>query len=210
MGWFSKKTEVQEPEVPTNRCNTDGCTGIASEHGYCPECGGYLTYEETLEALNVDESMMRKLVSHGEIAAFRDGGKLRFRKWEVQGINTEGLKEYEMYRKPPDLGELALLEDGISLSPEDVREQASPELDDRPQLSEQLLNAVSGKPMPIMKVQFSQDEMAEAIRFYLMAKLPGYLSDAAMRADIRILDSDGEDRDFENYDIECIEAQLKV
>lgn len=46
----------------------------------------YCTFNETLKILGIDESRLKRLVSEGEIRAFREGGQMRFRKADVEDL----------------------------------------------------------------------------------------------------------------------------
>jgi len=49
----------------------------------------YLSFEEALEELQVDEEELKKMVSDEEIRAFRDGGKLKFKVDEVLRVKEK-------------------------------------------------------------------------------------------------------------------------
>lgn len=172
MGWFTKKPEDDGTKADDAWEGTILAADKARDEARRERNQEWYTFDEALRALQCNEDTMKALVSHGEIRPFRDGGQMRFKKFEVDGLDRALIEEGGLHHIP---------------------------------------KAIAGnKPMPRMKIQFDEEELREAIRFYLMAKLPGHLSDAAMNAQVEVLDDDEEESSFSNLGISCIEAQLRV
>ena len=106
----------------------------------------------------------------------------------------------------PEEDEFEILD--ITLEPLQKPEEEQVETD-QPQITEVLRNLAETKPMPSIVIQFSEQELDEALRFYLMAKLPEPFSSSARQAEIRIV-VDGEQQYFDDLDIKHIEARLKI
>jgi len=48
--------------------------------------GEFYNFDEVLRQLNVDENRLKRLVSEGEIRAFREGGAMKFKRTEIDGL----------------------------------------------------------------------------------------------------------------------------
>ena len=48
--------------------------------------GEFYSFDEVLRQLNIDENRLKRLVSEGEIRAFREGGAMRFKRGEIDGL----------------------------------------------------------------------------------------------------------------------------
>ncbi len=48
--------------------------------------GEFYSFDEVLRQLNVDENRLKRLVSEGEIRAFREGGQMKFKRSEIDGL----------------------------------------------------------------------------------------------------------------------------
>ena len=48
--------------------------------------GEFYSFDEVLRQLSIDENRLKRLVSEGEIRAFREGGQMRFKKTEIDGL----------------------------------------------------------------------------------------------------------------------------
>src|SRR5687767_9602131 len=48
--------------------------------------GEFYTFDEVLRQLNIDENRLKRLVSEGEIRAFREGDAMKFKRAEIDGI----------------------------------------------------------------------------------------------------------------------------
>jgi len=56
---------------------------MATSKSFDSDNNEYYSFERTLRELQITEDALRCLVSEGEIRAFRDGDKMRFRKLDV-------------------------------------------------------------------------------------------------------------------------------
>ncbi len=52
--------------------------------------GEFYAFDEVLRRLNIDENRLKRLVSEGEIRAFREGDQMKFKKSEIDNIATKG------------------------------------------------------------------------------------------------------------------------
>lgn len=50
---------------------------------------GYFSLEEVLEELRIEEAELKRLVSEGEIRAFRDADRMKFRKSDIEAIRRQ-------------------------------------------------------------------------------------------------------------------------
>ena len=57
--------------------------------------GEFYTFDEVLKRLAIDETKLKRLVSEGEIRAFRDGGQMKFRRADVESLNLTGVPSEE-------------------------------------------------------------------------------------------------------------------
>ncbi len=48
--------------------------------------GEFYTFDEVLRQLNIDENRLKRLVSEGEIRAFREGEQMKFKRTEIDGL----------------------------------------------------------------------------------------------------------------------------
>lgn len=48
--------------------------------------GEFYSFDEVLRQLNIDENRLKRLVSEGEIRAFREGGAMKFKRTEIDGL----------------------------------------------------------------------------------------------------------------------------
>ncbi len=48
--------------------------------------GEFYNFDEVLRQLNIDENRLKRLVSEGEIRAFREGGAMKFKRVEIDGL----------------------------------------------------------------------------------------------------------------------------
>jgi excisionase family DNA binding protein len=55
-----------------------------------PKSGEFYTFEEVTNQLNIDEQKLKRLVSEGEIRAFREGDEMKFKKSDIDGLNIGG------------------------------------------------------------------------------------------------------------------------
>lgn len=46
----------------------------------------FYSFDECLVALNIDENRLKRLVSEGEIRAFREGDQMKFKRKEIEGL----------------------------------------------------------------------------------------------------------------------------
>ena len=52
--------------------------------------GEFYTFDEVLRQLNIDENRLKRLVSEGEIRAFREGDQMKFKKGEIDNLAGRG------------------------------------------------------------------------------------------------------------------------
>ncbi len=52
--------------------------------------GEFYSFDEVLRQLNIDENRLKRLVSEGEIRAFRDAGQMKFKRSEIDGLAGRG------------------------------------------------------------------------------------------------------------------------
>jgi excisionase family DNA binding protein len=59
-----------------------------------PKSGEFYTFDEVLGQLNIDEQKLKRLVSEGEIRAFREGDEMKFKKSDIDtlevGVSADG------------------------------------------------------------------------------------------------------------------------
>lgn len=48
--------------------------------------GEFYTFDEVLRQLNIDENRLKRLVSEGELRAFREGEQMKFKRTEIDGL----------------------------------------------------------------------------------------------------------------------------
>ena len=52
--------------------------------------GEFYSFDEVLRQLNIDENRLKRLVSEGEIRAFREGDQMKFKRNEIDGLGGRG------------------------------------------------------------------------------------------------------------------------
>jgi excisionase family DNA binding protein len=52
--------------------------------------GEFYSFDEVLRQLNIDENRLKRLVSEGEIRAFREGDQMKFKRTEIDGLAGRG------------------------------------------------------------------------------------------------------------------------
>src|SRR5262245_54078054 len=52
--------------------------------------GEFYTFDEVLKRLGIDETKLKRLVSEGEIRAFREGDQMKFRRGDVENLDLDG------------------------------------------------------------------------------------------------------------------------
>jgi excisionase family DNA binding protein len=52
--------------------------------------GEFYTFDEVVRQLKIDENKLKRLVSEGEISAFREGDVMKFKKTEIDKLSTRG------------------------------------------------------------------------------------------------------------------------
>lgn len=57
--------------------------------------GEFFTFDEVLKRLSINESKLKRLVSEGEIRAFREGDQMKFRKSDVENLDVTGARSEE-------------------------------------------------------------------------------------------------------------------
>jgi excisionase family DNA binding protein len=57
--------------------------------------GEFYTFDEVLKRLSINESKLKRLVSEGEIRAFREGDQMKFRKTDVENLDVTGARSEE-------------------------------------------------------------------------------------------------------------------
>lgn len=60
-----------------------------------PKSGEFYTFEEVLGQLNIDEGKLKRLVSEGEIRAFREGDEMKFKKTDIDTLDLRAGAEDE-------------------------------------------------------------------------------------------------------------------
>jgi excisionase family DNA binding protein len=51
-----------------------------------PKTGEFYSFDEVLRQLNIDENRLKRLVSEGEIRAFREGDQMKFKRQEIDAL----------------------------------------------------------------------------------------------------------------------------
>lgn len=57
--------------------------------------GEFFTFDEVLKRLSINESKLKRLVSEGEIRAFREGDQMKFRRSDVENLDVTGARSEE-------------------------------------------------------------------------------------------------------------------
>jgi excisionase family DNA binding protein len=95
--------------------------------------GEFYTFDEVVRQLKIDEGKLKRLVSEGEISAFREGDVMKFKKTEIDKLATKGpgsetsetvLSEITLEDEAP-----AFEESGETLTDDLVFESSEPESD---------------------------------------------------------------------------------
>jgi excisionase family DNA binding protein len=57
--------------------------------------GEFYTFDEVLKNLHIDEQKLKRLVSEGEIRAFREGDEMKFKKSDIEGLDVGATEDGE-------------------------------------------------------------------------------------------------------------------
>lgn len=57
--------------------------------------GEFFTFDEVIRKLDIDETKLKRLVSEGEIRAFREGDEMKFRRSDVENLDVVGAASEE-------------------------------------------------------------------------------------------------------------------
>ena len=57
--------------------------------------GEFFTFDEVIQKLHIDETKLKRLVSEGEIRAFREGDEMKFRRSDVENLDVTGARSEE-------------------------------------------------------------------------------------------------------------------
>lgn len=57
--------------------------------------GEFYSFNEVLKRLHIDETKLKRLVSEGEIRAFREGDQMKFRRADVENLDLTGARSEE-------------------------------------------------------------------------------------------------------------------
>ena len=57
--------------------------------------GEFFTFDEVINKLDIDETKLKRLVSEGEIRAFREGDEMKFRRSDVENLDVVGAHSEE-------------------------------------------------------------------------------------------------------------------
>ena len=60
-----------------------------------PKSGEFYTFDEVIKQLNIDEQKLKRLVSEGEIRAFREGDEMKFKKSDIDTLDVDASEEGE-------------------------------------------------------------------------------------------------------------------
>jgi excisionase family DNA binding protein len=60
-----------------------------------PKSGEFYTFDEVIKQLNIDEQRLKRLVSEGEIRAFREGDEMKFKKSDIDTLDLGATEEGE-------------------------------------------------------------------------------------------------------------------
>lgn len=116
----------------------------------------FLSFEKALRELKMRSEELKKLVSEGEIRAFRDGDSMKFRKEDVQALTAKASGDAE-------LSFADSLEDDTGMVTEQISEEDTLLADD---------DVVEKKPVRAAKVQRS----APAVTVAAASKEPGWVT----------------------------------
>ena len=111
----------------------------------------FYNFDEALDQLNLKEEELKRLVSEGEIRAFRDGERMKLRRMDVESLKTElmggdvvdlgGASEELVFEDDLELEETGMATEEISdmdtLLEEDVEDVGELELEDEEEYEEE-------------------------------------------------------------------------
>lgn len=60
-----------------------------------PKSGEFYTFDEVLHSLNIDEQKLKRLVSEGEIRAFREGDEMKFKRSDIDTLDMDATEDGE-------------------------------------------------------------------------------------------------------------------
>ena len=60
-----------------------------------PKSGEFYTFDEVIGQLSIDEQKLKRLVSEGEIRAFREGDEMKFKKSDIDSLDIGATEEGE-------------------------------------------------------------------------------------------------------------------
>jgi excisionase family DNA binding protein len=60
-----------------------------------PKSGEFYTFDEVLHQLDIDEQKLKRLVSEGEIRAFREGDEMKFKRSDIDTLDMEATEDGE-------------------------------------------------------------------------------------------------------------------
>jgi excisionase family DNA binding protein len=60
-----------------------------------PKSGEFYTFDEVLHSLNIDEQKLKRLVSEGEIRAFREGDEIKFKRSDIDTLDMDATEDGE-------------------------------------------------------------------------------------------------------------------
>jgi excisionase family DNA binding protein len=73
----------------------EAVTGLRTEDANVGKSGEFYTFDEVLKRLAINESKLKRLVSEGEIRAFREGDQMKFRRSDVENLDVTGARSEE-------------------------------------------------------------------------------------------------------------------
>jgi excisionase family DNA binding protein len=68
---------------------------MARRRLHVPESGEFYTFGEVLGRLDISEQKLKRLVSEGEIRAFREGDEMKFKKSDIEGLDVGATEDGE-------------------------------------------------------------------------------------------------------------------
>lgn len=74
----------------------------------------YYSFDQVLQALQLESAELRRLVDEGEIRAFRDGDAIKFKKSDIEGLKKGLLTEPTIILPSGEEGEVLLVEEDMS------------------------------------------------------------------------------------------------
>jgi hypothetical protein len=60
-----------------------------------PKSGEFYTFDEVLHSLDIDEQKLKRLVSEGEIRAFREGDEMKFKRSDIDTLDMDATEDGE-------------------------------------------------------------------------------------------------------------------